>query len=157
TLARLSAESKLSTAEGRKALLAEVDRDGPKCVLDGTDPLLALARGVCATRAIAQSENRAQQGRRLVVGPRWIEAQEAWRGGAFYPDANGTLRVSVATVRGYQPRDGATYQARTTVKGVLEKETGKEPFASPKALLQAAAARAKSRFVDPLLGDVPVC
>src|SRR5690606_4590849 len=42
-------------------------------------------------------------------------------------------------------------------QGVLEKETGKEPFASPKALLEAAERRRESRFFDPDLGDVPVC
>lgn len=123
----------------------------------GDDPFLAIARGVAQTRLAAQAEARALQGRRLVVGPRWIEAQEAWRGRGFYPDANSTLRVSVATVRGYQPRDGATYQARTRVAGLLEKESGKEPFANPKALLAAAEKRMQSPYVDSKLGDVPVC
>ncbi len=50
-----------------------------------------------------------------------------------------------------------THAPQTTVAGILQKETGKEPFASPKALLEAAKSRSKSRFFDERLGDVPVC
>jgi len=121
------------------------------------DPLLVLARGLAAERRDYQRTTRERQGRMLVVGRRWIEAQEAFRGKAFYPDANSTLRVSIATLKGYQPRDGVFYRPHTTVAGLLQKETGKEPFANPAALLQAAAQRERSACVDPDLGDVPVC
>ena len=121
------------------------------------DPALQLARGIARSRRLAQQQQMSLAGRRLVIGPRWIEAQEAWRGKGFYPDANSSLRVSLATVRGYAPRDGAVYVPRTTVRGLLEKETGKEPFANPPALLAAAGKREQSRFYDKKLGDVPVC
>jgi hypothetical protein len=50
-----------------------------------------------------------------------------------------------------------TYAPHTTVAGILQKETGVEPFASPKALLAAAKTREQSKFFDKKLGDVPVC
>ncbi len=96
-------------------------------------------------------------GERLDVGRKWIEAQQAWRGRAFYPDANSTLRVSIATVKGYSPRDGVRYVPHTTVQGILDKNTGKDPFDAPAALIEAAAHRQDSRFVDASIGDVPVC
>ncbi|HEX6161387.1 MAG TPA: S46 family peptidase, partial [Thermoanaerobaculia bacterium] len=77
--------------------------------------------------------------------------------GPLYPDANSTLRVTFGTIEGYSPRDATYYGPRTTLRGVLAKETGKEPFASPRALLAAAADEKKTApYRDPLLGDVPV-
>ena len=55
----------------------------------------------------------------------------------------------------YAPRDAVTYAPQTTLAGVLAKDTGEEPFDSPKALLEAAKTRTAG-YVDPELGDVPV-
>lgn len=40
----------------------------------------------------------------------------------FYPDANGTLRISYGKVSSYIPADGIFYEAFTTLQGVMEKE-----------------------------------
>jgi hypothetical protein len=120
------------------------------------DPLVRFAWELGQDLHVMRHRQRAQQGRRLVVGRRWIEAQEEWRGRSFYPDANGTLRVSLASVRAYEPADGLRSTAFTTLRGVLEKERGEDPFRSPPALLEAAGRRG-SRFEDPALQGVPVC
>ncbi len=39
----------------------------------------------------------------------------------IYPDANSTLRVTYGKVKGYTPKDGATYNYYTTLDGVMEK------------------------------------
>lgn len=39
----------------------------------------------------------------------------------YYPDANGTLRVSYGKVEGYSPKDGIVYDYYTTIDGVVEK------------------------------------
>jgi len=62
------------------------------------------------------------------------------------PDANSTLRVSFAHVKGYVPRDGMIYTPQTTLAGMLEKDTGAEPFAVPESI-RAAAKRVKSEQV----------
>jgi hypothetical protein len=147
------ARSPLCDKAARLALLA----GGRPAVEASSDALAALARGLAEERTAMLQRNNARQGRRLEVGQLWIEAQQAWRGRSFYPDANGTLRVSIARVTGYRPRDGVLYTPHTTVSGMLHKERGVDPFANPKALLAAAADRAKSRFFDAGLGDVPVC
>lgn len=92
----------------------------------------------------------AQAGRRLTTGALWIEAQEQWRGTRFYPDANSTLRVSMASVRGYEPRDGVLHLPFTTVAGMLQKHTGAGEFDVPDAVL-AAVER------DPAARDLRVC
>jgi hypothetical protein len=121
------------------------------------DALVALARALAAERLAVTQRQRQRAGKMLDVGRRWIAAQEAFRGTSFYPDANSTLRVSIAEVGGYVPQEAVTYAAQTTVGGLVAKETGREPFANPKALLEAAKTRQSSRWLDPRLGDVPVC
>ena len=149
----LFSKSKLLNAEVRKQI---VDSAG-LYLLDSKDPLAVLARGLAKESAELQRRQQVSRGRRLVVGRRWIEAQEAWRGSAFYPDANGTMRVAFGTIKGYAKADGLLATSQTTVGGLLSKNTGNEPFDSPTALLTAAKSRKSSRFVDAGLGDVPVC
>jgi hypothetical protein len=53
-----------------------------------------------------------------------------------YPDANFTLRLSGGHIRGYSPRDGIYYTPFTTLKGMLAKDTNKDPFDAPQELVQ---------------------
>lgn len=152
-VAKALAATKMLAAEDRTALFGK----GKEALAQSTDPLIVVARSIANERKEAQKRQRQRQGQMLDVGRRWIEAQEAFRGKSFYPDANSTLRVSIAEVAGYSPRDGLVAMPQTTVAGLLQKETGKEPFANPKALLAAAANRQQSRWWDKRLGDVPVC
>jgi len=77
-------------------------------------------------------------------------------GQSVYADANGTLRVTYGSVQGYSPRDGVTYTPFTRLEGVVEKETGADPFASPPTLLEAAAANRYGAYRDERLETVPV-
>ncbi|MEC7584330.1 MAG: S46 family peptidase [Planctomycetota bacterium] len=145
--------SEMLDPAGRIALF----EGGREAVQASNDPLVVLARGLAAEFADYRQRTDERSGRMLDVGRRWIAAQEAFRGTSFYPDANSTLRVSICQVKGYIPRDGMYYTPHTTVGGVLAKETGEAPFASPAALLTAAQEREKSRWFDISIGDVPVC
>lgn len=51
-----------------------------------------------------------------------------------YPDANSTLRFTFGNVKGYSPREAVIYTPFTTLKGVLEKDTGVFPFDAPEKL-----------------------
>ena len=147
------ADNPLADGEARRTLYME----GKAAVEAHDDPLLRLARLVAPEVRDAARRSRLWEARRLVIGRRWIEAQQEWRGKDFYPNANSTLRVSIATVKGYAPRDGLEAVAQTTLSGVLAKETGEDPFANPEALMKAAASGDLGRFTDKALGDVPVC
>jgi dipeptidyl-peptidase 7. Serine peptidase. MEROPS family S46 len=57
---------------------------------------------------------------------------------------------------GYAPKDGVEYTPFTTLEGVVAKETGADPFDSPKALLDAVAAKRYGGLEDKRLGSVPV-
>ena len=74
----------------------------------------------------------------------------------FVPDANATLRLTFGTVRGYSPEDAVYKLPATTLSGVIAKTTGTEPFATPKEVIDAAAAENFGPYVHPKLDDVPV-
>ncbi len=120
------------------------------------DPLLDLAFALDRElRALKEREDRFL-GAVSRLRPRWQRAVIAHAGKPVAPDANGTLRVTFAHVKGYAPRDGVWMTPQTTVGGVVEKNTGEEPFAAPAELLAAAPKAPASRWADPKLKDVPV-
>ena len=78
------------------------------------------------------------------------------QGKPVYPDANSSLRITFGTVRGYSPRDAVQMLPFTTLQGIVEKDTGVEPFNAPKAELAAIAAGKGAQYRMESLGDVPV-
>jgi hypothetical protein len=77
------------------------------------------------------------------------------RQGPVYPDANGTLRFSYATVGGYSPREGLTAAPQTTLTGQLAKLTGSAPFTLPQRMLDLPR-RPRALLGRPGLGDLPI-
>ncbi|MFZ6861940.1 S46 family peptidase [Undibacterium sp. Ji67W] len=93
------------------------------------------------------------------VIPQYMQAVIAWKnsqGKPVYADANSTLRVTYGTVAPYSPQDGVSKGPFTTVEGILEKQTGKEPFIAPENLLTAIKEKRYGVFKDAALGTVPV-
>jgi hypothetical protein len=120
------------------------------------DPLLDLAFAL--DRELRERKTRDDQTKGTIarLRPLWQRAVLAHAGRPVAPDGNGTLRVSLAHVRGYVPRDAVRLEPQTTVGGIVEKNTGEEPFAAPEAVLAAAPSAPASRWADPKLKDVPV-
>ncbi len=120
------------------------------------DPLLDLAFGL--DEALRQEEESAHRFAGAVsrLRPVWQRAVVAHAGRPVAPDANGTLRVTFGQVKGYSPRDGVWMAPQTRLGGLVEKQTGREPFDAPAALLAAAPAAPASPWADAGLHDVPV-
>lgn len=74
----------------------------------------------------------------------------------FIPDANGTLRLTYGYVRGFSPQDAVVKTPFTTLRGLIEKTTGKDPFVTPQAILDRYAKRDFGTFLHPRLQQVPV-
>ncbi|MBA3354241.1 MAG: S46 family peptidase [Blastocatellia bacterium] len=70
------------------------------------------------------------------------------RGVTPYPDANSTLRFSYGNIKGYSPREAEFRTPFTTVKGMLEKDTGMNPFDVPQKLKDLQAAKDFGRFAS---------
>lgn len=103
------------------------------------DPLLGLAFALAPELEAWRTATRTQDGAVARLRPEWRRAVLAHAGKPVAPDANSTLRVSFAHVKGYTPRDGVIYTPQTTLAGMLEKETGEEPFKLPESVKDAAA------------------
>lgn len=75
----------------------------------------------------------------------------------YFPDANGTLRVTYGKVKGYAPRDAVYYEPLTYLDGVIEKYIpGDYEFDVPEKLLELYAQKDYGQYTD-ATGKVPVC
>ena len=63
-----------------------------------------------------------------------------------YPDANFTLRFSYGYVKGYAPREAEFRTPFTTMKGMIEKDTGVNPFDMPQKLKTLQATKDFGRY-----------
>ncbi len=123
------------------------------------DPAIQYAVAVMPTLLRLEQERKTRAGENLAARPVYLQALADYKesqGEFVYPDANLSLRITFGNVTGYVPRDGVKYTPFTTLPGVVAKETGEEPFDSPKALLDAVAAGRTGGLEDARLGSVPV-
>lgn len=124
-----------------------------------TDPAIQYAVAVMPTLLKLEQERKTRAGENLAARPVYLQALADYKksqGEFVYPDANLSLRITFGNVKGYVPRDGVKYTPFTTLEGVVAKETGADPFDSPKALLDAVAAGRHGGLADERLGSVPV-
>jgi len=148
---RLYRDPALDTAEERVALLDAT----PAALEASTDGFLSLAVALWPYDEARRAEGKEDAGAMARLRPIRADALRRFDPAAAYPDANGTLRVTVGTVQGYSPRDAVTYAAQTRLEGVAEK-AGPPPFAAPPELLEAIRAGKRGPYLDPALGSVPV-
>jgi hypothetical protein len=123
------------------------------------DSFIKLAVDLYDSDLQLEKEAQEQSGILQQLRPKYMEALIAFlksRGKNIYPDANGTLRVTYGTVKCYRPRDAVIYTPFTTLEGVIEKETGKAPFNTPPAALNAMKEKHYGRFRQDFVGSVPV-
>ena len=149
------AATKLGSTEERLKWL-NADR---KTFEASKDPAIRYAVAVMPTLLKLEQERKARAGEALVARPVYLQALADYKksqGKFVYPDANLSLRITFGNVKGYEPKDGVEYTPFTTLEGVAAKETGQDPFDSPKALLDAVAAKRYGGLEDKRLGTVPV-
>ena len=152
-LDQMYANTKVGDATERAKMLGESTQQ----LQARNDAMLKFVASLLPLVEANEERDLAYDGAMSRLRPAYFEALRKVSGANLYPDANSTLRLTFGTVEGYTPRDATIYTPQTTLAGVLQKETGQEPFASPKALLAAAKDPAKtSPWFDPQLRDVPV-
>ena len=146
----LYAQTKLGVEADRLALI----KASPDAVLASADPLMQLAAALQPALLRLEEEGKQRSGELMRLRPAYMQALIGYResqGRAVYPDANSTLRVSYGKISPLSPRDGMDYRPLTTVAGIVEKNTGVEPFDAPKPLLDAIAAGDFGTTIDPTL------
>ena len=151
--ARSVVQSKLSTAAEALGGLFDLSLARMR---ELREPLVELAVELGAE--VQKIQARQQNFNALVS--RWrpvlIEGMSEMRGVKPYPDANRTLRFTYGEVRGYVPREAIIYLPFTSLSGVMEKDTGHEPFDVPEKLKQLHRMRDFGSYALPAGSDVPV-
>ena len=120
------------------------------------DPILRLVGQLSERSRPLMEKTRQFNGKILQLRPEYVRGLLEMRKSPYYPDANFTLRWTHGQVRGYAPRDAVTYDWQTSLRGVLEKDTGVEPFDAPPALRALYEKRDFGSYADPRLKDIPV-
>ncbi len=104
-----------------------------------------------------RARQRTREGELNKWEARLIEVKMEWQKRSFIPDANSTLRFTYGYIKGYAARDAVRYIPVTTLRGIVEKNTGIPPFDAPERLIELYNTRSYNQaFEDELLGDVPV-
>jgi hypothetical protein len=121
------------------------------------DPMISLAADLEKEMKGLREEGKSFGQERAELKKIYEEALLKQSDGKFAPDANGTIRFTYGPVKGYDPRDAVHYFPLTTVKGVVEKDTGVFPFRVPEKLKDLYKARDFGRYRDADLDDVVCC
>ncbi len=155
TLEKMYSQTRLTDSAHRLELMKATPAD----LEDSTDPFIKMAVHLHQSDLEMERAQDAIEGRLEQLRPRYMKALLAYlktQGEIAYPDANSTLRVSVGVVKGYSPADAVEYRPFTSLKGVIAKDTGEEPFNTPSATLEAMRHKKGGEYSMPSLGTVPV-
>jgi hypothetical protein len=120
------------------------------------DPLIDFAGEMTALAGDVAERTRTFNSIVAQWRPALVRGISEMRGARLYPDANRTLRFTYGSVKGYVPHDAAVYEPFTTLSGVIEKDTGREPFDAPEKLKQLYRARDFGAYATPDGRNVPV-
>lgn len=146
--------TKLDDAKTRLDLL---NRASTADLQKSKDTLIQLALKLRPLIKEAEERSERLSGRMAILKPKVIAAKQAHETTPFAPEANGTLRLTYGTVRGYKPVPTApVYRPFTALGEVVAKHKGKEPFDTPAPVLSYTKAKKLGPYVDEKLGDVPV-
>ncbi|MBA2542756.1 MAG: S46 family peptidase, partial [Deltaproteobacteria bacterium] len=122
------------------------------------DPFIKAAQRIWATYKAEEKKTDAKSGDLTLITPSYAHAMREVLGGLLSPDANGTLRVTYGTVRGFKP--GSTSPADspfTVATQIPAKNTGKDPFDIKPNVIDAIKAKKYGKYSDPALGgELPI-
>ena len=123
------------------------------------DPAIQYAVAALPAMLERERQDKVEAGEELLARPVYLQAIADYKkskGEFVYPDANSSLRITFGNVKAYTKLDGTPQQPFTKLEEVAAKETGEDPFDSPKALLDAVKAKNHGGLEDERLDTVPV-
>jgi hypothetical protein len=151
-LDRLYASTKIGDKASEETMFGETTAQ----LSARNDSMIAFAASLRPFSDQIEQEEATRDGAMSRLRPVLLDALRVANAGRLYPDANSTLRVGFGQVKGYAPRDAVWYEPQTDVRGVLEKDTGEEPFNSPQRLLERARKHEFGTYADDDLKSMPV-
>jgi hypothetical protein len=148
----LYARTKIGNAEDRLEMF-----DMSRTQLEALgDPFIQLSASLYPELEKMRQREKEFEGAENLLASKLVQAYAAARHGNLYPDANGTMRISFGEVRGFHPRDAVDYHYHTLLSGVIQKESGEEPFTVPRELEAAYAKHDFDGYAQPGDDDIPV-
>jgi hypothetical protein len=148
---KLFFEPKMASYETRMALFS-----WERAQFNGAeDPWVSLAVAIEEWAVEERRATKERQGESLEHAAAWSRALAGVADDVFYPDANGTLRLTVGHVKGYSPSDAVEMLPFTTLSGIISK-AGPAPYDAPLRLIEAIPNASESKYYVPHLGSVPV-
>lgn len=147
--ASLYSSSKIADLTDRLKMFEET----PEQLHARHDSMLEFAFSLEEELQALKKSVEARDGAVTRLRPAWRKAVIAHAGKPVAPDANSTLRVSFAHIKGYSPRDGVFFTPKTTLAGMIEKHSNEEPFVVPESIRKAAAAARANQIPLNFLAD----
>lgn len=144
--------SKLNDVEYAKTLFKKSSKELEAL----NDPFIQMAVKLYPMSEDIQKTNIEFASKVTALRKVYLDALYEWKGKSMYPDANSTCRFTWGPVKGYRPADAVWYDPFTTLQGVVEKNTGVEPFDAPKDLVALYEKKDYGKWLDPNLKDIPV-
>jgi hypothetical protein len=151
-LDKLYNNTKLTSAEERLRMLSMKRKD----LLSLNDSFIEFASKLESEREIIRTKEKELSGALTRLMPPYLEAVSIWKQKKLYPDANGTMRLTFGQVKGYSTRDAVQYKYITSLTGLIQKNTGEEPFKCPEKLLKIYNEKDYDKYIDRYIDDVPV-
>ena len=121
------------------------------------DPMIQLSAELEKEIEVLREESKSLSQERLELKKAYLDAVLKMKDSKIAPDANGTIRFTYGNVEGYRPKDATYYRPLTSLKGVIEKDTGEFPFHVPGKLKELHLAKNFGRYTDKQLDNVPAC
>jgi hypothetical protein len=120
------------------------------------DPFLNAVIGLYPEYVRMREHGKEVEGKLGRLYGELIDVKQEFQKTSFVPDANGTLRMTYGQVKGYSPEDAVYKSPATTLRGVIEKTTGEEPFITPDRIRELYDKEEFGNFLHPKLNQVPV-
>ena len=124
------------------------------------DALIQFALKLSPILEQLRESNKRYSGASMLLRPLYYYALRDYYQGNIAPDANGTIRISFGTVRGYKPAPNKEkYFPFTKVSQVVEKWTknkGEHPFDAPDSIIETIQSGRFGSYVSEEAGEVPV-
>lgn len=111
------------------------------------EDILTFARGLIAENQALGARTSKFNANINRLRALYMQALTEMKGSSpVYPDANSSLRFSLGNIKGYAPREAEFRTPFTTLKGMIEKDTGVNPFDAPQKLKDLQAAKDFGRY-----------
>lgn len=120
------------------------------------DPFILLAMSIYPLSEELNKNTRVFGANVTALRKDYMDALYEWKGTTMYPDASSTIRFTWGPIKGYKPADAIWYSPFTSLQGVVDKNSGEEPFNAPAGLVALEEKKDFGRWKDSELNDVPV-